>query len=476
MRRIIIASLFPLAALGFTPDEKPIPKDYWMLRHILNDSLFQGEVYCQAHISVPDLFWPSDLPKEPYPKSYYHEQFIKSGKQLYHLIEGTGRIYQIEQSGDSLRWTRVDASRVTAYNYTAFSFLHQDTIFSIGGYGLWTFNGHLRYYDTNHKGWELRTLNRKINIQNTTLGIFHDYANGMLYFLDRGESDDHLHPELMNAESEKIRGSVFRLDLRNGNWYDLGKAAFDYTWAGRAVKAGNLPFGELIVLGNQPKNGIYVIDHSRNTLLTPSVPGDLKNLYGSVVIANSTAERRIMTYYRDSTLTVLSSNGGIRNFRIRRNDFISTEKVLIQEEVSGYWAWAIGIMMIVAASLIVRRINKRKSEPEQGTEERFSGKELQLLQSLLDADRLTLTPDAVDGILSPEITSRDAINQRRSITLRNINNRFQQLTGSSHELIRKRRLENDRRMIEYWISPDDREVLMNSLGVRPTGDKHDASE
>jgi hypothetical protein len=77
-------------------------------------------------------------------------------------LDGSGQLYQFEKN-DSL--TRIDNTCYEGYNFDAYNFVFNDTLFSLGGYGFWQFNSHLRYYDEKTAEWSARPTNKNIPIR-----------------------------------------------------------------------------------------------------------------------------------------------------------------------------------------------------------------------------------------------------------------------------------------------------------------------
>jgi hypothetical protein len=69
-------------------------------------------------------------------KSSNH-RLIKTSKALLLSVDGTGRIYEIEQKGNGLIFTRDDSTYFTGYNFGNLLFNMNDSIYSFGGEGFW---------------------------------------------------------------------------------------------------------------------------------------------------------------------------------------------------------------------------------------------------------------------------------------------------------------------------------------------------
>lgn len=70
------------------------------------------------------------------------------------LVEGTGQVFQLDQARNKL--TRLDKTFYRGYNFGAIRFLHNDTLYCLGGSGFWQVNNVETYYSTKSLEWELR--------------------------------------------------------------------------------------------------------------------------------------------------------------------------------------------------------------------------------------------------------------------------------------------------------------------------------
>jgi hypothetical protein len=70
------------------------------------------------------------------------------------LVEGTGQVFQLDQSRKKL--TRLDKTFYRGYNFGAIRFLHNDSLFCLGGSGFWQVNNIETYFSTKSLEWELK--------------------------------------------------------------------------------------------------------------------------------------------------------------------------------------------------------------------------------------------------------------------------------------------------------------------------------
>ena len=63
--------------------------DAWILKEILKDSSFSGEILCQSFREMGPIFMPSDM-TSPYYNYGGYDNLIKNKNGLFIAIEGTG--------------------------------------------------------------------------------------------------------------------------------------------------------------------------------------------------------------------------------------------------------------------------------------------------------------------------------------------------------------------------------------------------
>jgi len=92
-----------------------------------------------------------------YPNKDSKLKYLNTFNELYALPNGTGAVYKLSKT-KSNTFERIDSTLFQGYNNDAINFIHKDTIFSLGGYGLWHYNGQLRYFNIKKAEWELKPI------------------------------------------------------------------------------------------------------------------------------------------------------------------------------------------------------------------------------------------------------------------------------------------------------------------------------
>ena len=76
---------------------------------------------------------------------------------------GTGRLFYIDSIGNI---SRIDNTIHGGDRFGAFTFVYNDTIYSIGGYGFWRVTGAVRYFNQNTKEWNITRTAKNIKLAN----------------------------------------------------------------------------------------------------------------------------------------------------------------------------------------------------------------------------------------------------------------------------------------------------------------------
>ncbi len=104
-----------------------------------------GESKVLGMLSPAGIF--SELPKD------FDVSVFYKGDTITISVPGTGQVYQLDPH--SLVVKRVDRTFFRGYNFTANQFMHNDTLFSIGGEGFWLRHSLITYYNARTHEWDL---------------------------------------------------------------------------------------------------------------------------------------------------------------------------------------------------------------------------------------------------------------------------------------------------------------------------------
>lgn len=251
------------------------------------------------------------------------EHLVASGKELYYLVEGTGRVYRIDSTGE---FTRIDSTYFTGYNFGAYTFNYRDTIYSLGGYGFWHQNGHLRFFRFDKHSWEIELLNRELPVllgtgsptPFTSWSLWFDKKHGNLIYPTRPFSRS------WGIDVLTDTSRVWKLDLIEKKWSILGtlnKETSSSIETSRRIFS--LPWGELFL--NAKINGILLDYHSNEVR---ELDQKISQAINSFIYQANADNSRVFIYRRDSTLTFHVSEQRKLVLHLTERDFKATGKTI----------------------------------------------------------------------------------------------------------------------------------------------------
>lgn len=108
----------------------------------------------------------------------YHNYLWYKNKLVVQL-DGSGKVFEIVP-GDSIK--RIDKTCYEGFNFGAYNFVYHDTLFSLGGYGFWQYNGMLRFFDDSTGQWFVKETNNTVPFHNNASSyVYYDIADMKLY-------------------------------------------------------------------------------------------------------------------------------------------------------------------------------------------------------------------------------------------------------------------------------------------------------
>ena len=436
---------------------------YRVLDMVMEDSTLVPFLPYTPTFSTVPLYHPEDI--TPVMKSGLHlNKFIRTSKGLFMVIEGTGRVYRIEKAtAGRYDFVRVDSTMHVGYNFGACVFAFRDTIFSLGGYGLWQLNGQLRYFRPDVFGWEIVRTNRRVQVREPDLSFFLDKAGESVWYVNRSNNYQDITPSAVR-EMPVEDSTLFRLDMNSKTWHVMGRVTNQFlAWADERLVIGLTPRGPLLLRGSFQEPRIFLFDFGNNEIRELK-DAKLCQLIRLRTVSRTNQPHRIITWFRHDSLTVV--NGGVKThvFHLPDSMFKVTGRIFIPDTNAGIWVrpdrwgWPVWLLLGFVPGLSLgyyRMLQKEKSKNQaEPDREIFSVWERRVLQAFQQKPGLVLSVDEMDEILQTSTRSKDAQNQKRSAITRSINNKYNLLTGDPENLIETRRQEFDRRMISYYLSEE----------------------
>jgi hypothetical protein len=416
---------------------------------------------------------------------------LKSGGTLYARISATGILYEIIPDWEKrlCRFRRVDVTTHFGYNINAFEYAYRGSLYNLGGYGYWRWNGQLRAFNHRMKEWVIIPLDREIPVATGSpmCNIWLDSSKGVIYSMGfiRGN-------EAQRNDPVRRDDSAFVLDLKTYEWKPIGIAPPILLAGGIHRQIAVSDSGLLINSGGN----ISFWNVKRNiqrTLVNDNLRATLLTMQGNKYI-----------WFEGNKLLIGNAvRGTIDSLMVNHDDFVDTDSpVYIPfRSSSNLNTMLLGAVPLLAGVLwmVRRRYNKSSSKSKAGPPipaaskqqeqlpveedalvqssdaeelmvvglEPFDAVEKSLLGLLIDHhqqhQRKTTTQE-VNRILGVGNKTLDMQKRKRSDVIRAINRKYHLIhPDRSPELIIKLRSEMDGRLSEYHINPAELEMVRKYL-------------
>jgi hypothetical protein len=387
-------------------------------------------------------------------------QIFKTSNTLFVHFDGSGLLYQLQRSTDSiLAFKRIDDTEDANYNILAFLFTNKNAIYNLGGYGFWKSSGTLRQYNTKDKEWDAVPLNEEIHIP---------YTKDLTWFNPSTEKLFIPYQQIINTglqvedEETQFDKRAYQLDLKVKKWKKLGKTHPDFfeiisksNWRVPTEK------GFLISYNNK----IYDIDYEKNEIKKYENPSFAQTL-----------ERmgdNYFKYYHKGTIHSLDiKTGSYDSLKIPLEKFEKADFRVWQKSSTGFAIVIAPVFIILAATAVKKKRAKearkkildaeRIGAPTGGTIKiKFSETEKQLLNLLLEKSKNNSITNIteINYVLGIKDKNLGLQKKVRSDVIKSINEKFNFLQDDDTELICNIRSKADKRFFEYYIDKDNIELL-----------------
>jgi len=461
--RILLFGALPLSALA-----QASAGDKWLIHEL---SRFSGEnisVYSRFLYSGKALM-PPDVPTESKTGDSHRDHLLFYKGAILLAIDGTGRLYEVNSKHSDITFKRIDQTAFTGYNFGAAVFSLKDSIFSLGGYGFWNFNGQLRHFNPASGSWYILPLNKKIPA--LIDGFWHDRPNHRAYFIENFiiPADESLKPTADFFEKKSQRTEyVWQLDLNRRHWIRCGLLNPRLGEARIALansKAGDLPQGELFAGNEKTFPRGLILNYAANKTYefrSAAVHDSIRHLVSPEFSLTNHPEK-ILTFYslKDSSLHILRSDSIHRKFRLHQKDFRELGLPLFEplpedDDMAFFpkpWVYfcgagiaffGVGLFLVFQARKIRQNGGTKNSPPAT-----FTSSEIQVLVKFNTVEDAVATTDDLDSWLGNSNKMVDLRTKARSLFIRGINQKYSLVTGDPEGLIQAERLDSDRRMVRY---------------------------
>ena len=382
------------------------------------------------------------------------QEVIKHKKQLYVSILQTGFLFQYIGQKDSLAiFKRMDETININYNIGCLTFIHQNQLYSYGGYGFWKSNGHIRKFNHIDKQWDIIPTNDEI----FNIGYnWFSKKEGKLYV-----------PFQMKINAGLIGGTGFLsgmenyqsyvFDMRTLKWKKIGALSSKLIDLINKTKFGSTLYqfhdGQVLLINDE----LWYLNYQKNKVYH-SIKADFNQFF----------IRRAGLF--DSFLyqgVIYSYNTGLQNFTTIPFDMSNFE--LMDYPIWGrdasydiYIAGGVGLLIVIIAIIwfFTRRV-KLKFEQAQlkllktkSVNQAFIGTEVALITLLLNAADENKKVDIfqINHVLGIKDKNIGLQKKVRSDIINTINEKYQFITQGEDPLICSVRKDDDKRFFEYFIA------------------------
>jgi len=411
------------------------------------------------------------LPDKEHCNNYNAHHYLWFKNKLVVQIDGSGKLYEINTGKNPIR---LDKTCYEGYNFKAFNFVYQDTLFSLGGYGFWVDNGLLRCYDEKNGVWYIIKTKKTLPFNTNTVKFYHDFANKKIYII-------YQKPYLIagdKSEQEDLNFYIQCLNLVTKTWWDdpmlfnkaLESKLKNLEEFNRAVF--NTKQGLLLDLEGEFK----LLDFKNNQFKDISKE---KNIY----LFNSTYKPFDKLYYsKDSSVHILNSeNGEIDSIPFGNADIIDGKIPIYlplpkkensenkSQQLLSIIALAVFLLLcgffIFQFKKMSEKIKMLTLNLESNKDSKISIENQYSFKANLTEAENNLLALLIKNSLEGIMTSVNQMNQvmdieKKPIKIQNnlraamvmmINKKFMVYSGTQDELLEKRRTEFDKRFFEYTI-------------------------
>ncbi|MFZ9718008.1 MAG: hypothetical protein ACO3BD_01510 [Chitinophagaceae bacterium] len=389
---------------------------------------------------------------------------VKQNNNYLLYENGSGRLWQLNDSGRLTKW---DKTKFAGDRFGAFEFTHNDTLYSMGGYGFWRVSGAIRYFNHETREWMVIPANQNVVAASGVNAIFFHAVNASKVFVIYGQYNDEYLIEKHQEKTDRLYLQIF--DLVHKTWADnpkvLSQAIAKELDDIRVLAATS----NALYLNSKYFNETLELDFQQNIYseIEPAFLNDLQQIIGqrpnhmieksesSIIITdlNTRAPFRFdVSKYKKKKTGTIYSNAPNESKSLPLNSLLYI---------------SIGLNILLGAtwarSILIR---KKLDERESGLNEIDAPTKGKKFIDLLDAVELNIintlsahfkaskhtSIDEINKILGIEKRPYKIANNIRADALKMINKKFMDFSGNTDELIIRERSTFDKRFFEYTLN------------------------
>ena len=407
----------------------------------------------------------------------YDQELLAQNHQLYIFLNASGIVYKTQftnANSDSLIFKRIDSTDHVGYNIDCFPFFFHNSLYNIGGYGYWRWNGQLRVFSEKLKEWDIVSLNQEISIAKQSIRpvIWNDLKNSRIVALSYIQGNEAIANNKQFATHST--DSVMSLNLKTKTW--LLQGSLNQILVSGLIQVrliANLDSGLLV-------NNNGTIEYWN--LINNRISKSKKNTNSQVLATNFLFNHFIWAEENKILFGNPSNASAIDSILLNKLDFyITNEPIYIIKNKYTTYYWSLGISLVLIGGLgfyirnltIKNKIQKPDSKDENLLNTSYPNKQLfnateaelilLIIQNITNHHRYT-NVDEINRVLGVGNKSIDMQKRKRSDAIISINERFALKTNrNSVMLINRIKSKLDGRLHEFYINEEELNTIRNLL-------------
>lgn len=396
-----------------------------------------------------------------------HDYFVNDGR-LYLQINGTGKLFTMDSS---LALTRLDNTCYEGYNYGSYSFVRNNKIYNLGGWGFWQFNSGLRYFDTTSKEWFREPINKEVQLaKHMNALVYPDKANDLIYVVYESYPNSYV-KNTSDVKNDTIYMQC--LDLKTNDWWSTPKVFNDKIFLETVLNTNALVLPGLGIL-TESYNHLYLINPATQKLY------EIENEVGGTIM-NYVASKNGLYFYKDEKLHFYNPQlDSLVSLPLSMSKFSEVAKPLYKTITPDFiekiditkllFSSAIVLLFVIIVVLIFKNKNLHKMQQTTagyGLHKKSIevNKQVEFSDNLTETEKSVLdilyeyskqgAPTSIDqinralGVKNKEVTIQ---NKLRSDTLQMINKKFMVFASTNDTLVEREKTELDKRVYQYKLN------------------------
>ena len=396
-----------------------------------------------------------------------HDYFVNDG-HLYLQINGTGKLFTIDSS---LTLTRLDNTCYEGHNYGSHSYIRNNKIYNLGGWGFWQFNSGLRYFDTTSKEWFREPINKEVQLaKHMNALVYPDKENDLIYVAYQSYPNSYV-----KNPSDVKNDTIYMqcLDLNTNDWWDAPKIFNDKIFQESVLNTNSMVLPGLGIL-TESYNHLYLINPTTQKLY------EIENEIGGTIM-NYVASKNGLYFYKDQKLHIYNPQlDSLVSLPLSMSKFSEVSRKLYKNTTPTFvdtinvskilFSGAIALLLVIIVVLFIR--NKRLQKIQQtvvagGLHKKSIevNKQIEFSDNLTEIEKSVLdilveyskqgAPTSIDqinralGVKNKEVTIQ---NKLRSDTLQMINKKFMVFASTNDTLVEREKTALDKRVYQYKLN------------------------